>query len=552
MGGGEKDCFRQNLRTERKGILSGLGKTTAIDPSRQDGDDDKQVSLNKSATRKKRKVVNDKLQKTSAQKLKRRTSTLSPRQSSAASSESESTGGDNGAVERNKPQVSKEDSITAGLLRSSDRSMRGYPSLLPQRGVTLLDNSNLLRNANRFPPSHFNFWHSMRSKQQLPPSGSQPFASLHGSRLDPDHTRLQAAAGYYQEAPVLRGIMHGDFSGRNAAQPPKNDMLGVGRTYAGIVVGSPNLLQQGVQVHTCGSNQFIEGFLLGRNQRRDLDFFVSQSSSATRAVHPFLLQPSMYIPAASLRRTPPGLRSSNPHAAVAPSLQLQGEELRMPMPYPSSHHQHPHCSSLLQHCSSRKSYPLSSERLSPRRVRRVDADPPIAAGQYGPQPGRCPTLNMDCDDLCLSKFQCLARKQIELFEATSDDVEAGARGRNHPIVLGQVGIRCRHCSQLPPHSPRTRGAVYFPSKLERVYQTAVNMASLHLCKHCQHIPQNIRDELLRLKDKKSNAGGGKDYWGSGIRMMGAVEAEDCLRFTEAGRNKEMLRRQQQGRSTHSY
>ena len=33
----------------------------------------------------------------------------------------------------------------------------------------------------------------------------------------------------------------------------------------------------------------------------------------------------------------------------------------------------------------------------------------------------------------------LARKQIELYEASDKDLEAGAQGRNRPIVLGQVG-----------------------------------------------------------------------------------------------------------------
>ena len=39
-----------------------------------------------------------------------------------------------------------------------------------------------------------------------------------------------------------------------------------------------------------------------------------------------------------------------------------------------------------------------------------------------------------------------ARKQIELFEAKQEDVDAGAQGRNKPIILGQVGIRCIHVS----------------------------------------------------------------------------------------------------------
>lgn len=52
---------------------------------------------------------------------------------------------------------------------------------------------------------------------------------------------------------------------------------------------------------------------------------------------------------------------------------------------------------------------------------------------------RCPTiLYLSCDPEHLSQYQCLVRKQIELFEANETDVEAGAQGRNKPIVLGQV------------------------------------------------------------------------------------------------------------------
>ena len=98
---------------------------------------------------------------------------------------------------------------------------------------------------------------------------------------------------------------------------------------------------------------------------------------------------------------------------------------------------------------------------------------PATESRGGPfvQPnGRSAILSMDSDPFCLSKFQTLSRKQIELFEAMPADIAVGARGRNIPIVLGQVGIRCRHCSHRHPRS-RTRGAVYFPSQFDRVYQT---------------------------------------------------------------------------------
>jgi len=73
-------------------------------------------------------------------------------------------------------------------------------------------------------------------------------------------------------------------------------------------------------------------------------------------------------------------------------------------------------------------------------------------------------LYINCDDDSLSEYQCLVRRQIELFEAGREEVESNAQGRNRPIVMGQVGIRCHHCTMLPPKH-RARGAVYYPAKL---------------------------------------------------------------------------------------
>ncbi len=139
------------------------------------------------------------------------------------------------------------------------------------------------------------------------------------------------------------------------------------------------------------------------------------------------------------------------------------------------------------------------------------------------------TLFMPCDDESLSEYQCLVRQQIEIFEAGVAEVESNAKGRNKPIVLGQVGIRCRHCSKVAPKQ-RTKGAMYYPAKLNGLYQAAQSLASGHLCVHCKDIPPGIRQELIVLKEKKSSAGGGKDYWGEGVRILGVYEDEDGLRF----------------------
>lgn len=139
-------------------------------------------------------------------------------------------------------------------------------------------------------------------------------------------------------------------------------------------------------------------------------------------------------------------------------------------------------------------------------------------------------LAMSCDKDMLSPYQCLVRQQIELFEATQEDVNTNAQGRNRPIVLGQVGIRCRHCSFLALHL-RSRGSTYYPSTATGLYQAAQNLASGHLCEHCKSIPSSVRDELCHLRERKSSAGGGKKYWADGVRSLGVVEDDNGLRFS---------------------
>jgi len=139
-------------------------------------------------------------------------------------------------------------------------------------------------------------------------------------------------------------------------------------------------------------------------------------------------------------------------------------------------------------------------------------------------------LYLPCDEDSLSDYQCLIRKQIELFEAGPEDVRRNAQGRNRAITLGQVGIRCKYCSYLEP-AHRDRGAVYFPSKLNGIYQAGQNMASIHLSRHCRRIPVEVKREILRLVSlPKSSAGSGKKYWGDGARALGVIEEHGRLRF----------------------
>lgn len=140
-------------------------------------------------------------------------------------------------------------------------------------------------------------------------------------------------------------------------------------------------------------------------------------------------------------------------------------------------------------------------------------------------------LYMKCDEDELNPFHCIVRKQIELFEADQEHAATNARGRNKAIVLGQVGVRCRHCKVFPPKQ-RGKAAIYYPAKLDRLYQACQTMAYVHLCETCEHIPNDIRKELLRLRDVKAPGRAGKKYWGDAARVKGAEETDACgLRFS---------------------
>ena len=123
------------------------------------------------------------------------------------------------------------------------------------------------------------------------------------------------------------------------------------------------------------------------------------------------------------------------------------------------------------------------------------------------------------------------RKQIELFEATNDTILQNAQGRTKPVVLGQVGLRCRHCrTGVNP----SRSATLFPSKLTGVYQTSQHIAKNHLLEACTEIPQEIRTELLQLCALKESSQGGKEMWARSAQALGVYEDSFGLRFTELG------------------
>jgi hypothetical protein len=179
-----------------------------------------------------------------------------------------------------------------------------------------------------------------------------------------------------------------------------------------------------------------------------------------------------------------------------------------------------------------------------RRRLRAAAD---AGAESAPGPtsasGRVIPMARGTDAVHSSRYQCLLREQIEYFEADDDALHAKAQGRNMPIQLRQVGIRCVHCARRPATTRRkgavhdgevvaarmVRGAVYYPTKLDNLYQAVQNMANNHFVNRtCPSAPSLLLDEIVeakRLRPKRSGCRG-RRYFGQSAERAGIIDAPD--------------------------
>jgi hypothetical protein len=138
-------------------------------------------------------------------------------------------------------------------------------------------------------------------------------------------------------------------------------------------------------------------------------------------------------------------------------------------------------------------------------------------------------LSMASDRQRLSRIQVWLRLQIEVFGASTMDVDEHVRGRNKPVRLGQVGLRCRHCAHVSAVN-RGQGAVYFPSSTMGLYQAAQNMYAKHFNGSCRHLPTTTRAQFASLITTPTTttkgstiSGAGRKYWASTAQSFGLVD-----------------------------
>lgn len=130
------------------------------------------------------------------------------------------------------------------------------------------------------------------------------------------------------------------------------------------------------------------------------------------------------------------------------------------------------------------------------------------------------------DKYNLSSHQQFLRLHIQAFKADDEDVLTYVRGRNRPILLGQIGIRCRHCAHVKV-SLREKGSTYYPANIMGIYQAAQNMSATHIqCGRCPPMPNAIKEHFKCLiATKSSSNGAGRTYWAEKVREMGLIDTE---------------------------
>mmetsp|Transcript_5622 Transcript_5622/g.7171 ORF Transcript_5622/g.7171 Transcript_5622/m.7171 type:complete len:1249 (+) Transcript_5622:539-4285(+) len=139
------------------------------------------------------------------------------------------------------------------------------------------------------------------------------------------------------------------------------------------------------------------------------------------------------------------------------------------------------------------------------------------------------SLGLEEDQYWLSELQVYLRSNFaEAFGATERDIAAPMHGRNKPIALGQVGIRCIHCKDEPP-SARGQQAVSYPSLVSGIYNSVQQMFRLHFdC--CTAMPDEVKVKIETLRASSSSRGGRKQYWIDSAKRLGLVDTSHGIHF----------------------
>lgn len=155
------------------------------------------------------------------------------------------------------------------------------------------------------------------------------------------------------------------------------------------------------------------------------------------------------------------------------------------------------------------------------------ADASIQGGP--PSPSSRVLLALPDDQKWLSDTDCFIRRQLEVFCATSEEVDNARSDRKYPVVEGQVGIRCIHCAMSKSGA---RGqAVAYPFNIGGIYEAAREFQRLHL-ETCENLPFSAKNKLEKLKGSSSLSSVLRKYYVIAANALGLVDTRDGIRAGE--------------------
>lgn len=133
-------------------------------------------------------------------------------------------------------------------------------------------------------------------------------------------------------------------------------------------------------------------------------------------------------------------------------------------------------------------------------------------------------LAMPNDRHCLSETLCIVRNNVEVFTATTADINAPAPGRKRPIRVGQLGLRCVYCRMCP--NDRVKRAVCFPSSTKRIYRAVIDMKLDHF-PSCPYIPPGLKSRLEELSAGSTRSTGMTvQYFVKSAKELGMVDMDE--------------------------
>jgi len=127
----------------------------------------------------------------------------------------------------------------------------------------------------------------------------------------------------------------------------------------------------------------------------------------------------------------------------------------------------------------------------------------------------------------LSDIDSYVRKQLEVFCATEEDVAAAQEDRKYPITVGQVGIRCIHCS-IVQGNDAIGHAIAYPFSISGIYESVKEFHRLHL-DSCPNLPATSKAKFDSMKGASSLSSVLRKYYTLAAKALGLVDTKDGIR-----------------------